>query len=221
MNTHRLFVGALFVGLIGCGQPVSQVKHTLPPSAPEKPSEPCRKADAEIGKILAGSAKSNWFVGSDNTCMVRIILKAHNNVLTLAQKVRDETDFYSYDVQDKVMIPLWWDEKAKKFPPVKDRNGHFISNLPTDNECGEAAKALQTQVPGGDYQVKKMAGKKSQTLRCYVEARYPDDASFEKFLAWNNPTTQGEELFHIRKSRKDGSTATIWIHVLRIVSDQN
>lgn len=217
MNRFSLIFALTLMATVGCEKgnlPINQDRIRGPA---EKPSAECKAADTGVHQILLGQKdfrSTNWLVLGDGSCVVKVNLGGHANILALVKRLKERAGFYTHVLVGKTPVGVWWDEPAFRFPLIKDTDGKAISNLPTDQECNLGAEYLAQTFARAHFEVKKISKNGSETLRCYVQGTFVDEASFESFLAWTNPRSLKGELLHMNFARKNGSTATVWIRAI-------
>lgn len=217
MNKASLLLTLALAAGMGCAKGNLPLNRDRSAAPVEKPSAECKAADTGVHQILFGSRdfrSTNWVVLEDRTCVVKINLSGHGNLMNLMRKLKERTGFYTYMLVNKTPVSLWWDEPAFQFPLVKGEDGKVISNLPTDEECEAGAEYLASTFGRAYFEVKSSGTRGPDYLRCYIRGTFSDESSLESFVAWNNPRSLKGELLHLNFARKNGSTATVWIRAV-------
>jgi hypothetical protein len=57
------------------------------------------------------------------------------------------------------------------------------------------------------------ASKTTGARRCYVEAKFSNDAAFESFVKWSNPSGDKHEALHYYLPQ-GAITKTVWVHAV-------
>ena len=219
MNRLRLVLGIMLIcgfGL-GCEKGNMTVGRNPAGGPSEKPTAECKAADTGVHQILFGAkdfVRTHWMLLGDNTCVVRVLLSGHGNIIPLMRKLKERAGFYTHVMVEKTPVSLWWDEPAFRFPLAKDEKGKPISNAPTDAECLTGADYLAETFPRAHFDVKMIDKRGRENLRCYIEGVFPDESGLENFMSWKNPRSLKGELLHMNFPRKNGSVSTVWIRAL-------
>lgn len=207
------------VGLIGCGQTLMHMNHTLVPhSGQSKPSANCQAAHGEIVAALrlAGVPPTAKVITLANgVCAEQITFEYGAAIKDILNKFVNSKSFTYYQAKSGQYINLWIDQPADVF---LDSKGKAMDTTPTDADCNQAAKDLLGKFD--DTTVTAVFDKHKSTgpLRCYVDLLFTrGDSGYADFLNWNNSSAgTHREPFHWHITTK-GVTHIVYIHAISAI----
>jgi len=201
LKTHIALVALAALTFIACSDKTQiNVDHTLQPTPPApKPTGDCSSADMAVYQILKTAQKPGFdttqpvILNDDVSCAVHVMFDdkvTQAEITDLANAYQALAKSYAFNLYNKSEIPLWYDMPAAAEP-----------SMPSDDDCKNAQGVVATAFPRAKVTVVTNPRNPHTPTRCYVQAMFPDEASFKSFVTYAYPANSGQsDPFHVYRT---------------------
>lgn len=205
----RYWVLPAIIAITGCSGTLTPnvIDHGLPPNPSYKATQQCVNAVGDIQQETGlGRFRLSGIFLPGGQCAVSITLDNNNGALDYLNKIKAQTNYYTYQIEDTTLVPIWLDEKDQ------DQTLNYVPPTPAD--CNSAASLLSDDGLQASLAVVENTDIGAIHDKCYIQLVFHDDANFQKFFSWKNPHSKNGELLHIHLPKDKGALAEVRIQVI-------